>query len=329
MIMEFNENNFKSVFKKNITDYLNEKKLLNQKYKTLFFSLRDFDNMCWKLNVTESILTKELVIKWLEKKPNECLNNQSKRASMIRCFGRYMYRFNTKNYILPSLLYPIKEKYKPHIYTNDEIQRLFAVVDNLIPTSCFDHKPDIMPIIFRILLFTGMRINEILSLKISDIKFDEKIIVIKNAKNNKDRLIPISKNLYIHLKKYNSKINKNIHLTNYLFRNNHGNKITSDSFYEYFRIYLWKAKIPHTGKGPRVHDFRHTHIVNCIHKWLKEGKNIKTLLPYLQTYLGHSTIESTYYYYHLTLSIYPYLEKKANEYDDKILPKIKKGDFDE
>ena len=63
--MEFNENNFKSVFKKNITDYLNEKKLLNQKYKTLFFSLRDFE-----LDSEDNITFSEMVrkeTKWMFK----------------------------------------------------------------------------------------------------------------------------------------------------------------------------------------------------------------------------------------------------------------------
>ncbi len=327
--MGYNSNEFKSVFKNDITNYLNEKELLKQRTKNLFYYLRNFDELCFQLKIESNILTKELVLKWLEKKPNESKNNQSKRASILRCFGKFLYRYNCSNYIVPKLLYPVKERYKPHIYTKDEIKRLFNVIDNLEKTNPNDNKPDVMPIIYRILLFTGMRINEVLSLKIEDIKFDEQLIFVKNAKNHKDRLIPISDNLLDYLIKYKSKRNFNKDKSNYLFINCEDNKISVDSFYDYFRSYLWKARIPHTGKGPRVHDFRFTFTVNCIHKWLLEKKDIKVLLPYLQTYLGHGSIEATYYYYHMTLGLYPYLEEKLAESTYSIIPKLPESDFDE
>lgn len=324
--MEYNENHFKSVFKTYIVAYLNERRLLKQQIKVLFYSLRDFDNMCFNSNITNPVLTKELVVEWLEKKPNECKNNQSKRASIMRCFGKYMFRNNTQNYVLPKMLYPVKEKYMPHIYTNDEIKRLFNVIDNLNKKTEKDNKPIIMPIIYRILLFTGMRINEALSLMIKDINFKDRIIIIRNAKNNKDRLIPISESLCKKLLNYNLETNILKKQEDYFFRNTFDKKISVDSFYEYFRDYLWQARIPHTGKGPRVHDFRHTFTVNCIHKWLTEDKNVKVLLPYLQTYLGHDTVESTYYYYHMTLGIYPYLEEKISINNNDIVPKIDYND---
>lgn len=320
--MIYNENDFKSSLKTYIANYLNEKEILKQHTKLLYFHLRTFDDMCFNLQFDDNKLTKEIVLKWLEKRPNECLNNQAKRASIIRCFGYYIFRYNTQSYILPKMIYPAKEKYIPHIYTHDEIKRFFYVVDNIEAKSNIDTKPITMPIIYRLLLFTGMRINEILSLKISDLKIEIKSLLIRNAKNNKDRLIPLSDELFDKIHKYNQMINKNRNTDNYLFRNLHGNKISEDSFYEYFRMYLFIAKIPHTGKGPRVHDFRHTFIINAIHKCLIEEKDIKVFLPYLQTYLGHSSVEATYYYYHMTIGIYPYLEQKINKFNNDIIPRL-------
>lgn len=316
--MKYNEELFNSAFSNELANYLNEKELLGQQTRSLFFQLRDFDNMCRQLNISENILTKEIVKSWLKRKANESLNNLSKRASIIRCFGKYMYRFNTKNYILPCKLYPTKEKYYPHIYTKDEIKKLFYVIDNIKATSSKDYKPDTMPVIYRLLLFTGMRINEILSLKIKDINYNENTLIVKNAKNHKDRLIIISDKLCNKLKEYNDKHNNFVDKDEYFFRNSFNRKITTDSFYEHFRKYLWQANIHHTGHGPRVHDFRHTFTVNCIHKWLIEGKDLKVFLPYLQTYLGHGTIEATYYYYNMTLGIYPYLENKSTNINDII-----------
>ena len=165
--MIYNENDFKSSLKTYIANYLNEKEILKQHTKSLYFHLRTFDNMCFNLQFDDNKLTKEIVLKWLEKRPNESLNNQAKRASIIRCFGYYIFRYNTQSYILPKMIYPVKKKYIPHIYTHDEIKRFFYVVDNIEAKSNIDTKPITMPIIYRLLLFTGMRINEILSLKIT------------------------------------------------------------------------------------------------------------------------------------------------------------------
>lgn len=320
--MKYNENDFKSSLKTYIVNYLNEKELLKQRTKSLYFQLRSFDEMCFELEFNDDKLTKEIVFKWLEKRPNECLNNQAKRASIIRCFGYYVFRYNTQSYILPKMLYPVKNKYIPHIYTHDEIKRFFNVIDNIKPKCINDTKPIIMPIVYRLLLFTGMRINEVLSLKISDLKIEIKSILILNAKNNKNRLIPLSNELFDKILDYNEKFNKNLSTDKYLFRNSFGNKISVDSFYDYFRLYLLLAKIPHTGKGPRVHDFRHTFTVNSIHRCLINGDDVKVFLPYLQTYLGHSSVEATYYYYHMTIGIYPYLEQKISNFNNDIIPKI-------
>ena len=322
------ENQFKSVFSKDIVAFLNERQLLKMKTEDLFYQLRTFDRMCFELHVEENIITKELVKKWMKKRPNESINNQSSRAIIIRAFGKYMYRNNINNYIVPTNIYTKKINHTTHIYTRDEIKKFFRVIDNLKPSKHNDFQPKAMPIIYRILLFTGIRINEVLSLKIKDVIFDQKLLVVFNAKNDNERLVPISDELCDLLFIYKKEINKNRNDDDYFFRNSWDNKINIHTFYHHFRKYLWEARIPHTGKGPRVHDFRHTYAVNCIQKWLTEEKNIKVFLPYLQTYLGHSCVESTYYYYHLTLEIYPYLEKKIFR-NNNIIPIIKDGDIHE
>lgn len=50
---------------------------------------------------------------------------------------------------------------------------------------------------------------------------------------------------------------------------------------------------------PRPYDFRHHFACANIARWSKEGKNVMSMLPYLMRYMGHSSIEKTYYYIHL------------------------------
>jgi hypothetical protein len=94
------------------------------------------------------------------------------------------------------------------------------------------------------------------------------------GKNHKDRLVPIHPDLVtkcIYLK-------EQIHQTSpddeFFFMIRPGREMKLFNVYHNFRRYLEKAGIPHTGRGPRVHDFRHTYCVNLLRKWIEEGKNL-------------------------------------------------------
>lgn len=62
--------------------------------------------------------------------------------------------------------------------------------------------------------------------------------------------------------------------------------------------------------GPRVHDFRHTYCVNLLRKWTDEGKDLMAYLPYMRTMLGHEGFEETAYYLKLTTERFPYIKEQ-------------------
>jgi len=64
---------------------------------------------------------------------------------------------------------------------------------------------------------------------------------------------------------------------------------------------IWdQAGLPRStgGQQPRPYDFRHHFAYACIERWMKQRKDVAAMLPYLSRYMGHATIESTYYYIH-------------------------------
>ena len=92
-----------------------------------------------------------------------------------------------------------------------------------------------------------------------------------------------------------------------------GKAITLNNIYKNFRKYLEKAGISHTGKGPRVHDFRHTFCVNVIKKWILEDKPLYNNMEYLRVMLGHETYNETAYYIKLTTDLFPVLLSKLKK----------------
>jgi integrase len=63
---------------------------------------------------------------------------------------------------------------------------------------------------------------------------------------------------------------------------------------------LWRKAFPSFDSPvkPRAYDFRHHFAYANLNRWAQEGKDVNVMLAYLMRYMGHSTIESTLYYFH-------------------------------
>src|SRR5207248_6872543 len=72
-------------------------------------------------------------------------------------------------------------------------------------------------------------------------------------------------------------------------------------------------RAPDASRGPRLHDFRHRFAVQTLLRWYRKGKDPKTCLPILSTYLGHAHVTDTYWY----LTGTPELMRAAGERPEK------------
>lgn len=93
------------------------------------------------------------------------------------------------------------------------------------------------------------------------------------------------------------------------------------------RILLQRADIPYIGegKGPRIHDWRHTFAVRSFKQMIDSGMDMYVALPILSTYLGHKTILATERYVRLTVELYPYISKKWEEKFNAVFGKVAKS----
>lgn len=139
---------------------------------------------------------------------------------------------------------------------------------------------------FRLLLGCGLRITEALNLLASDINLETASIHIRVAKNDKERLIVMSKSLTDEISAYLS--DNGIAGKRPVFGLNDGRLTDAGQIYEWYRKILEGACIEHRGKdyGPRIHDWRHTFAVRSLTKMLSDGMPFYSALPILRDYLG-------------------------------------------
>jgi integrase len=245
------------------------------------------------------------------------------RASDLRQFARYLHNQGYNAFIPPKCHKMSRNTFTPYIFTHEEIQNFIRVVDSIAPHPK-SNKSQSYPLLFRLLYCSGLRISESFHIKISDVDFEKGTLIIRASKFSKDRIIPLSPSLASMFIRYHDLFNRNKSAKDFYFTNKNGTPLSSSWVYKVYRKLLWKAGISHggKGKGPRIHDLRHTFCVHTLAKQVKDGVDLYVALPILSVYLGHSSVVATQGYIRLTAEAYPDLIKKISETCAYILPEV-------
>ena len=165
-------------------------------------------------------------------------------------------------------------------YTREEIVKLLTLSKNPSYTEYRNYC------IVSTFLATGIRLNTLINLKVTDINFEEATIRLTTTKNRKAQLIPLPNKLATVLSKYIRKVKP----TEYLFTNRSGTQLTSNGVKLAIRSYNRSKGVDKTS----IHLFRHTFAKN----YLMSGGDVFRL----QRLLGHSTLDMTRHYVNLYCS---------------------------
>ena len=206
----------------------------------------------------------------------------SRKISSLKSFYKFLYKndyMDKKDYPLVKVTYPKKEKKLPKfLYYNDLLE--------IINESSKDKDGIRDRLIIEMLYATGVRVSELINIKLSDIDFNNKRIIVC-GKGNKERIVyygdyaeeVLNKYLKTHVRKNN----------NYLFLNSKGEQIT-DGGIRYIIDNIMKKLSIKTHVTPHV--LRHTFATDM----LNNGCDIKVV----QELLGHSSLKATEIYTHVT-----------------------------
>lgn len=318
-----------SIYGLHIKQFIQLKRKLGFQYNTGAFTLSKIDALALKTNQSSIGITKEFAELWSEKRPNESEGYRYQRILMLAQLSSYMNDLGVASYIPKRPPFP-KSNFVPYIFSLKEIADLFKVCDQLrIGVS---HKSSClfcMPVLLRLLYATGIRIGEALELTNNDVNLEDNYILVKDSKNGKQRIIPISPSLVNVCKEYLNYRNllpcqRSKVKTEYFFVNASGGKC-GQGVRQWFRKCLELANIPYLGRkqGPRIHDLRHTFAVNSLVSMAESGMDLYVSLPILSNYLGHQSISSTDHYVRLTASMFPDLVSDVDRTCIDVFPKFK------
>jgi len=313
---------YTSAFAPHIIGLIEQKKALGYKYESCAATLRRFDVFCQERHPDETVLNREVMMDWAARRNGEKPANLQGRLSPVRELCKYIVRLGMEAYIMPKGLMPRVPRYIPHIYTNEELLRIFEQTDNCHYCDEVPYRHYVMPVFFRLLYCTGMRLSEARLLKVGDVDLDGGVITVTNAKLDKHRQLPVSPEMLTRLLGYHRNVHTFSKSEDWFFPGFGGIPMTVGNVEKNLRKFLWQARISHggRGKGPRVHDFRHTMAVHCLRRWVIDAKDLRAYLPILQAFLGHASFADTAYYLHLTADLFPDITEKVEAIFGFIVP---------
>jgi len=276
---------------RNVSRYLTIRRALGYDLDRTEQLLRSFADFVSSTDDTH--IVNKTAVEWasLSTTPRE----RQKRLKVIVRFACFL-KAEDSDHEIPSYEIQFRKCHRPvpYILTDKEIELIITEAARLGPKDSL--RPHTYKTIFGLLSVSGMRVSEVLSLRINDIKADG--LVIRNTKFQKNRLIPIHDSTSAELENYLN-LRKCIPTNdNHLFISLHKRKLSYGIVIQTFHQICKRVGLPLQGGSTsiRLHDLRHTFAVKVLQKSPDKRDHVTQNMLALTTYMGHANIKSNYWY---------------------------------
>lgn len=228
---------------------------------------------------------------WLKNKPVNELSANDIRSYFLFCLqdlklseSQVQSRFNAVKFYFEKVLMrtkifmdiprPIRPSKLPKVISSSDIKKMFDVTSNLKHNT-----------ILKMCYGMGLRVSEIVNLKVTDIDSSRMQVLIERAKGKKDRYVNLPESILGQLREYY----KIYRPKKFLFEGQFGNQYSIRSVQKVFKDAMRRAKI---NKSVGIHSLRHSFATHL----LESG----TDMSFIQKLLGHNNINTTLIYAHVS-----------------------------
>ena len=245
-------------------------------------------------------VTIEAALAWAQQAPKSPAGQATtvgpRRMTAARGFARYLAGIDAATEVPPLGLMPHRAPWRrPFIYSAADIDALLAQARAIsAPLRAATYQT-----LIGLLAASGLRIGEAIKLDRRDVNWAQGVLLIRESKFGKSRLVPLHSSSMRALQDY-------ARLRDHLqpqpsepafFVSLNRTRLLYAIVQLTFRQLINNAGI---GAGapspPRLHDFRHTFAVRTLLGWYRAGEDVQAKIPSLSTYLGHREPASTYWY---------------------------------
>lgn len=247
-------------------------------------------------------ITTALFLRWKERFGSANRETWAKRLSAVRVFAAWLQGIDPRTEVPPKGLIPRKGcRAKPYIYSDGEISRIVAEAARLKCSTGL--RASTCSTMFGLMAVTGMRIGEALKLRDGDVDTEGCTVRVRHAKNGRERVVPVTGCTAERLQRHRDARDRILGRTaEAFFCGPGGNHLCSDTARHNFakvgqRIGLREPQTGNRkGRGPRLHDLRHTVASKTITDWFRQGLDVDAEMYRLSAFLGHADPGCTWWY---------------------------------
>ena len=198
-----------------------------------------------------------------------------------------------------------REHRRPHIFSPADVRCMLDTARSY-PSPDAPLRPMTLYTMIMLAYCAGLRRSELAWLDLGDVDLQSGTITIRETKFYKTRILPLSASVVVELRAYidaRRRAGGSQDPKTGLFWHAHFNdRYTPNAVTTMITNVMRPAGLkPASGRiGPRVHDLRHSMVVNRILQWYRSGINPQEKLHFLSTYMGHRDLHSTLVYITVT-----------------------------
>jgi integrase len=218
------------------------------------------------------------------------------RMSPVRGFATYLRTIDGLAEIPPAgIIAHGRHRATPYLYSSTDISALTSAAASLSNQV----RATTYPALVGVLAATGMRLGEAVALDVQDFDPDDGVLIVREGKFGKSRLLPLHPTTAAGLRQYVRVRNSlPVAISDALFVSTVGTRLDHSRVHKTFKKLTHIAGLtPRSAEcRPRIHDLRHSFAVATLLDWYRRGDDVPALLPRLSTYLGHTDPKHTYWY---------------------------------
>ena len=278
-----------------LDEYVALRRATGFKFSTPVFYLRSFVAFAAKRG--DRRVRAVTAVKWasLTKMPEQ----RYRRLRAVARFAEHLRAEDPRHELPPARLFASSpSRPTPRIFTEEEIARIMSWAAEVGRDD--DLLGKTYSTLYGLLVTTGMRLSEAISLRLSDVNSEG--LTIRKAKFGKSRFLPLHPTTMSVLRSYLRERRRVVADTDVVFLSHRRGPMSRHTVLTIFRQITEMAGIKKDafGKRPRVHDLRHTFTVRSLERCPVGRDRVERHIVALTTYLGHTRVESTYWYLEAT-----------------------------
>jgi integrase/recombinase XerD len=242
-------------------------------------------------------VTTEHALAWATQPSGVSVHWRAIRLSVVRGFAAYLHSLDPAAEVIPAGQFRAGPcRATPYLYSPAEIGSLITAAADLRPGL----RAATYQTLISLLAVTGIRIGEAIGLDDGDFDAGGELLVVRNAKYGKHRLVPLHPSAVQALARYAGLRRRACPFpaSPAFFVSTAGTRLLHSNISLIFAGLAGRAGLTRRSAScrPRVHDLRHSFAVATVLDWYRDGADIAALMPRLSTYLGHIDPQHTFWY---------------------------------